>query len=144
MNPRWMPPTGPTVWLYRVAAALLMALAVVLPLLVGSGCARVAAPAPHDWSGFLDDYSRLRLGETGDLPFVYRNPKARWTEYDHVLFEPVTLWRSGRDSLAPIPEDDLLRLVARFEGAVRTRLGAGIFGPNPGGESVENAEGDRR
>lgn len=110
----------------RRRAVLLTALAILLPLLAGSGCARVARPAPRDWSGFLDDYSRLDLGEPGELPYVYRNPKARWTEYDQVLFEPVTLWRSGRDSLTPIPEDDLLRLVSRFEGAVRTRLGAGF------------------
>lgn len=87
---------------------------------------RTVASPRHDWSGFLDDYSRLRLGEVGDLPLVYRNASAPWTSYDKVLLEPITLWRSGRDSLAPIPEQDLLRLVVHFERAVRTRLGAGF------------------
>jgi hypothetical protein len=89
----------------------------------------------RDWSGFLDDYSRLQPGDPGDLPFVYRSPNAQWKSYDAVLFEPVTLWRSGKHSLDPIPEDDLLALVAHFERAVRTRLGTGfrmVTAPGPG------------
>jgi len=43
-----------------------------------------------------------------------------------VLLEPVTLWRSGRNSLAPVPEDDLLRLVSDLENALRQQLGAGF------------------
>ena len=89
----------------------------------------------RDWSGFLDDYSRLERGSAGDLPFVYRSPEAQWSDYDAVLFEPVTLWRSGKHSLDPIPEDDLLALVAHFERAVRTRLGTGfriVDAPGPG------------
>ena len=97
-----------------------------LMVMLASGCMRTVASPRHDWSGFLDDYSRLRLGEVGDLPLVYRNASAPWTSYDKVLLEPITLWRSGRDSLAPIPEQDLLRLVVHFERAVRTRLGAGF------------------
>lgn len=104
-----------------------VAVAATLAVLVGgAGCARYLAPKPQDWSGFLDDYSVLRLGDSGELPFVYRNPKAHWTAYDKVLFEPVALWRSGKHALDPIPEDDLLRLVAHFERAVRARLGAGF------------------
>lgn len=105
----------------RVRRLLLL----VVALSVVSGCARAATPK-HDWSGFLEDYSRLRMGQSGDLPYVYRNDAARWSEYDQILFEPVTLWRSGKDSLAAIPEEDLLKLVAHFERAVRTRLGAGF------------------
>lgn len=102
--------------------------AVIAPLMVmlASGCLRTLSSPQHDWSGFLDDYSRLRLGELGDLPLVYRNASAHWTSYDKVLLEPVTLWRSGRSSLASIPEQDLLRLVGHFERAVRTRLGTGF------------------
>lgn len=91
-----------------------------------AGCAH-RAPAPaRDFSGFLDDYSRLRIGDQGDLPFVYRNESAHWTGYDKVLLEPVALWRSGKNALAPIPEEDLLRLVTHVERAVRARLGKGF------------------
>lgn len=103
---------------------------------VGAGCAHTLRTTPsREWSGFLDDYSRLRLGEVGDLPYVYRDPTADWTKYDKVLFEPVALWRSGRETLTPIPEDDLVRLVARFASVVRARLGARfevVTDPEPG------------
>jgi hypothetical protein len=77
-------------------------------------------------SGFLDDYSQLRAGTPGDVMLIYRNPKADWIRYDRVLLEPVTLWRSGRNSLAPVPEDDLLRLASDLGNAVRRQLGAGF------------------
>src|SRR5262245_8522981 len=103
------------------------ALGAVLLLLVVSGCAtrRTAQPS-REMSGFLDDYSVLREGAPGDVALVYRNPKADWTRYDKVLLEPVTLWRSGRKSLDPVPEDDLLRLVSALEDALRRQLGAGF------------------
>jgi hypothetical protein len=98
----------------------------ILLMLLTSACAGRRAPDPRDLSGFLDDYSLLRPGGSGDLPYVYRNPDARWNAYDKVLLEPVTLWRSGRHALAPIPEEELLRLVSHFEAAVRRRLGDGF------------------
>src|SRR5215470_16588726 len=97
---------------------------IALLLLAACGTRRTGPPA--DVSGFLDDYSLLRKGGPDELALVYRNPEARWTSYDKVLFEPVTLWRSGRKSLDPVPEGDLLRLVADLEAAVRRRLGGGF------------------
>ena len=96
-------------------------------------------PARHapsrEMSGFLDDYALLREGGPGEIALVYRNPKARWTEYHTVLLEPVTLWRSGRRSLDPVPEPDLARLIVDFESALRRRLGEGFAltdRPGPG------------
>src|SRR5262245_46520198 len=99
--------------------------ALLLLLACGCGARRPAHPSP-DMSGFLDDYSRLRAGAPGEAVLVYRNPDADWTRYDKVLLEPVTLWRSGRNSLAPVPEADLLRLVNALEDAVRRQLGEGF------------------
>jgi hypothetical protein len=104
-------------------------------LLLAAACAGRQARQPPDASGFLDDYSLLRPGKRGDVAFVYRDPAADWTSYDKVLLEPVTLWRSGRNSLDPVPEGDLLRLIADLEGAVRRRLGDGfelVDRPQPG------------
>jgi len=78
-------------------------------------------PAP-DHSGFLDDYRLLGPGPEGGFALVYRNPKADWAKYDEVLLEPVTLWRSGRKALDPVPEGDLLRLIADLETVVQRRL----------------------
>src|SRR5262245_27466715 len=112
------------------------ALSAVLLLLLAYGCAPRHTPHPsQDMSGFLDDYSLLREGAPGDVALVYRNPKTDWTRYHKVLLEPVTLWRSGRKSLDPVPENDLLRLVSTFENALRRHLGEGfplVDQPGPG------------
>ncbi len=93
-------------------------------LLFVAACASRRPGPPADFSGFLDDYSLLRRGGPDDVALVYRDPDADWPSYDKVLFEPVTLWRSGRHSFDPVPEGDLLRLVTDLEAAVRRHLGA--------------------
>jgi hypothetical protein len=94
----------------------------MLLLLVAAGCARPRPVPPTDNSGFLDDYSLLHEGGANELHLIYRNPKADWHAYNAVMLEPVTLWRSGRRSLQPVPEEDLLRLVTDFQAAVRAHL----------------------
>jgi hypothetical protein len=116
--------------------------ALTVALLFAAAC---AARRPHDatdFSGFLDDYSLLRRGGPDEVALVYRDPEAPWTSYDKVLFEPVTLWRSGRKSLDAVPEGDLLRLIADLEGAVRRRLGDGfalVDKPQPGAMRIRLA-----
>jgi hypothetical protein len=77
-------------------------------------------------SGFLDDYALLEPGGSDEVRLVYRNPKADWHRYHAVLLEPVAIWRSGRKSLDPIPEADLVRLAYAFEQALRARFGRGF------------------
>jgi uncharacterized protein DUF3313 len=98
--------------------------ALAILVLLGGACASKRVRQPPDMSGFLDDYSLLREGGPDQVRLVYRNPDAQWSAYDKILFEPVTLWRSGKKSLDPVPEEDLLRLVSDFETALRTRLGS--------------------
>jgi hypothetical protein len=95
-------------------------------VLVAAACAPTHRERPMEMSGFLDDYSLLREGGPDEVGLVYRDPDARWTSYRKVLLEPVTLWRSGRRSLASVPEKDLLRLVSYFQATVRKRLGDGF------------------
>ena len=107
----------------------------IATLLLCAACAGRRQPQPDDVSGFLDDYRMLRPGGQGDVALVYRDPDADWPSYGKVLFEPVTLWRSGRKSLDPVPEADLLRLISDLENAVRRRLGEGfqlVDHPEPG------------
>jgi hypothetical protein len=110
--------------------------------LFAAACAARVPQPPADASGFLDDYSLLRPGGPGEVALVYRRSDARWTAYDRVLLEPVTLWRSGRQSLAAVPEDDLRRLIAGLEGAVRRRLGRDfrlVDQPEPGAMRIRLA-----
>ena len=111
-------------------------LVAMLAVLSTIGCApRKPLPPANEMSGFLDDYTLLRPGDANELKLVYRNPEAKWSSYRSVLLEPVTLWRSGRKSLGPVPEEDLLRLVSDFQDAVRRRLGEGfrfVDKPGPG------------
>jgi uncharacterized protein DUF3313 len=102
------------------------ALVTALLVLLAVGCAHRRTAPSTETSGFLDDYTLLRDGGPNDLWRVYRNPKVDWHGYHAVLLEPVTLWRSGRKSLESVPKEDLLRLVADFQGAVRTALGEGF------------------
>ena len=93
---------------------------VMLALLSIAACTR--PPRPADMSGFLDDYTKLRKGPPEGATLAYRNAGANWAGYDKILFEPVTIWRSGKRSLDEIPEDDLQRLADEFHIAVRSRL----------------------
>src|SRR5438876_7503152 len=111
------------------------ALVAMLLVLVVGGCAHRHAAPPAEMSGFLDDYALLREGGPNDSALVYRAPDANWSAYHKVLLEPVTLWRSGRKSLEPVPREDLLRLVTDLQGAVRAQLGQGfqlVDQPGPG------------
>jgi Protein of unknown function (DUF3313) len=120
----------------------------ILLLLLAYGCGgRPQVHPVQETSGFLDNYSFLREGAPGDVALVYRNPNADWSRYDAVLLEPVTLWRSGRNSLDPVPEDDLLRLVSAFQNALRQQLGAGfrlVDQPGPGVMRIRLAITDAR
>ena len=42
-------------------------------------------------SGFLKDYSQLEPGAKDQALLVYFNPNARWSRYDKVMLEPVTV-----------------------------------------------------
>src|SRR5258705_3292603 len=101
---------------FGCAPALLLALGAL-------ACGAHRRPTPTDMSGFLDDYGLLHPGGPGEVRLVYRNPAADWHRYHSVMLEPVAIWRSGRKSLDPVPENDLLRLARDFEQAVRARLG---------------------
>ena len=101
---------------FASAVALLLALGAL-------ACGAHRRPTPTNMSGFLENYALLRPGGPGDVRLVYRNPAADWHRYHSVMLEPIAIWRSGRKSLDPVPEDDLLRLAHDFEQAVRARLG---------------------
>ena len=53
-------------------------------------------------SGFLGDYSMLKLGKDGEATLVYRkydNDHARWRAYQQILLEPVQIWKGEHTEL---------------------------------------------
>ena len=58
-----------------------------------AGCAASQQARDVRESGFLgDDYALLREGEEAEALLVYRNPEARWSSYDKIKLDPVTIW----------------------------------------------------
>ena len=75
---------------------ILIALIATATLL--AGCAASQQAREVQQSGFLgQDYELLRPGEEGEALLVYRNPDARWSSYDKIKLDPVTIW-AGEES----------------------------------------------
>ncbi|MDG2303454.1 MAG: DUF3313 domain-containing protein [Candidatus Binatia bacterium] len=70
-------------------------------------------------SGFLESYEALEPVERG---YLYTNPNADWSSYGKVLLPPVTIWRSGENSLDEVQEEELAKVATLLDRAVRDRL----------------------
>lgn len=95
---------------------------VVSLLLAWAACSPARRILRHEPSGFLLDYARLERDPMAPAAASYVAPAIAWSAYDRVLFEPVTIWRSGTGSLAAVPHADLARLAVDLDSAVRRRL----------------------
>jgi hypothetical protein len=72
--------------------------------------------------GFLGDYSDLQKMEGYDAQLLYVNPETRWTDYDAVEIDSVTLWGGeGTDRLKP---EDQQKLTDLLYTAIHEELGA--------------------
>jgi len=52
-------------------------------------------------SGFLQDYSQLHEGKSGQAKLVYINTNADWAQYSKIYIEPFQLWKSD-DTNSPL------------------------------------------
>ena len=93
--------------------------AMLVLMLVATGCAATQEAKSVEKSGFLGDYSLLREGERSTIKegvedqalWIYRNPAADWRKYRKVWLDPVTVWMSQTDSqLKDVSVDDRQRL----------------------------------
>lgn len=69
----------------------LMAALALLPMVYLAGCASV--PPVH--FSALDSAARLTSSphrQNGHIPYLYSDPKAVWTEYNQVIFDPVSVY----------------------------------------------------
>lgn len=86
-------------------------------------------------SGFLKDYSVLRPGAEGEAAFRYIKPDVKFSAYDKVLIEPVTLWAAGEDSLKDVGDEDRSMILDYLHTALVKRLGEKLIlveEPGPG------------
>jgi hypothetical protein len=76
------------------------------PSLIGKAMGEQApVPAP---TGFLgSDYSLLQPGKEGQALLLYVNPTVTWSNYTHVMIEPVEFWDSADSSVSPADQQML-------------------------------------
>ena len=106
----------------RSQVATIVALGVAVTL-TASGCAVTRQTRSVQISGFLGDYSQLREGGEGEAKLVYVKQGVNWTRYDKMLIEPVTMWASGSESVASVPEEDRQLLADYLDESLRHNLG---------------------
>lgn len=56
-------------------------------------------------SGFLQDYSQMQKGESGQAKLIYLNPDANWAGYTKIYIQPFELWKSD-DTNSPLGKLD--------------------------------------
>ena len=95
--------------------------AILLFMLVVTGCASTQEAKSVEKSGFLGDYSLLKEGERSTIKegsedqalWVYKNPNVDWRKYRKIWLDPVTVWMSPKDSqLKDVSVEDRQRLAA--------------------------------
>jgi len=81
---------------------------ILLSSLLLLACATTRQTRSAEPAGFLRDYSTLRAGEGEEAQLVYVSSDARWSDYDAVMIDSVTLWRSEGASELPAQESQQL------------------------------------
>jgi hypothetical protein len=103
-----------------VKAIVTSSLAVVLLVAIG-GCAVTRQTRAVEKSGFLGDYSDMKEGESDQAQLVYVKPNVRWSSYDKIVIDPVTLWTS-EESVAKIAPEDQQLLADYLDASLRHHL----------------------
>lgn len=118
------------------AESLLCLVVVVGCAFVMAGCASTSQARKTTTSGFLGDYSQLKLGGEGQAQLLYVDPAAKFSTYNAILMEPITVYANAEDSaLSKVPKDQLQELVNYLDAAVRAQLAGDykfVTEPGPG------------
>ena len=105
----------------------------VLFLALSSGCVETEQAKSVKQSGFLDDYSILRKGEQGQALLVYRNPHTKFSNYEKVAVDPVTIWKEKGSELEGVSDSDLHRLAKELRSKIIWHLNQDyVVVPEPG------------
>ncbi len=100
-----------------------------------AGCATTATP-PEEYSGFLQDYSRLKEAKsaTGVAVMRWIDPQVKASSYSSVYIEPSQLYPKPQPT-AQIPLSTLQGITRYYDQALQRELGKSLplaSGPGPG------------
>jgi hypothetical protein len=87
-----------------------------------AGCASQKQAKTFEESGFLDDYSILSQGPKDGLLRLYKNPEAKWANYNKILLEPVEFYERVDKADRKTPQADIQRMVNNFESYLKREL----------------------
>jgi hypothetical protein len=91
-------------------------------VLLITGCATTQQTRSVEPSGFLGDYSQLKEGVKDRALLYYLDPDAKFSKYNQVMIDPVSMWVTEDSTLKDLPKDELLNLGHYFYMAVRRQL----------------------
>ncbi len=94
-------------------------LCIVLPL---CSCSTTRQARSVEPSGFLNDYSLLEEGGSGQAALVYVNPNTDFTRYKSVIIDPVSVWAPEDSKLVRLDPEQLQNLVAHLQNSLTEEL----------------------
>jgi len=110
---------------------LVLAVVLTLSCAFGAGCSQ----AEVRYSGFLDDYSKLRPAPSGGLAMSYRKPGVDFSKYNQIILDPILVWYSAGANFKGISPDDLKAMTDYLTQAI-TKAVSGAYPvvtrPGPG------------
>lgn len=75
------------------------------------GCAMTRQTSGAKPSGFLDNHAQLRPGEEGEAQWIYINPATQFSQYDKIMFDPLTVWLDTVSDSSNVSREDLSELL---------------------------------
>jgi hypothetical protein len=122
--------------------ALIKRIAVIVVVLLCSGCARTYQARSVETSHFLDDYSLLKDGEDGDALLSFWKEGTNWPAYKKIIVEPVITNKLPDSDLNEMTHAENHRLKELFEYRMREALKKNfmlVAHPGPGTLRVQFA-----
>ena len=93
-----------------------------LLLCVLAACALTQSVKDVPESGFLGDYSRLHKGGDGQAELIYVSPGVDWKNYDKILLDPVTVWRTVKSEDKGVSQHDAQAMANYLYGLIYARF----------------------
>jgi len=77
------------------------------------GCAKTMQARTSEYSGFLDDYSRLERGKKHEAMYRWVDPDVDWRAYDKILIDPIVRYVDAEQT-PDMERDDAQEVIDYF------------------------------